>query len=86
MELRYLRDRDGREVDFVVIQDRKLLFAVECKLHDTALSPHIPYFAERTTIPHFFHVHRGTLNVSKLDGRARILPFEALPIEMNRFE
>jgi hypothetical protein len=29
MELRFLRDTDTREVDFVVLKDRKPLFAVE---------------------------------------------------------
>ncbi len=31
MDLRFLRDTDGREVDFVVLEDRKPLFAVEVK-------------------------------------------------------
>jgi hypothetical protein len=31
MELRFLRDTDKREIDFVVIKDKKPLFAVECK-------------------------------------------------------
>src|SRR3989344_4602966 len=30
-ELRFLRDTDKREVDFVVLKDKKPLFAVECK-------------------------------------------------------
>ena len=39
MELRYLRDTDRREVDFVVLKDRKPLFAVECKSGDKAIGP-----------------------------------------------
>ncbi|HSF19972.1 MAG TPA: DUF4143 domain-containing protein [Vicinamibacteria bacterium] len=31
MELRYLRDTDKREVDFVVLREREPVFAVECK-------------------------------------------------------
>lgn len=31
MELRFLRDNDKREVDFVVLKDKKPLFVVECK-------------------------------------------------------
>ena len=31
MELRYLRDTDKREVDFVVLKDSKPVFAVELK-------------------------------------------------------
>jgi len=35
VELRYFRTRDGREVDFVVTEDREPRLAVECKLSDT---------------------------------------------------
>ena len=42
------RDVDKRKVDFVVLRDRKPLFAVECKTGEKALSPHIPYFKART--------------------------------------
>lgn len=31
MELRFLRDTDGREIDFVVLKDKKPIFAVESK-------------------------------------------------------
>jgi predicted AAA+ superfamily ATPase len=57
MELRYIRDTDKREVDFVVIKNKKPLFAVECKLSDKNLSPNIYYFKERTNIPKFYQVH-----------------------------
>ncbi|MCX7978148.1 MAG: ATP-binding protein [Bdellovibrionaceae bacterium] len=74
MELRYLRDTDLREIDFVVLKDRKPLFAVECKTGDGALSPHIKYFRDRTPIPEFYQIHRGT----KRFGNPRsgeVLPF-----------
>jgi predicted AAA+ superfamily ATPase len=35
-KLRYLRDTDKREVDFVVLEDEKPLFAVECKAGEKA--------------------------------------------------
>lgn len=57
MELRYLRDTDEREVDFVVLKNKKPLFAVECKTGDKNLSPHIKYFKDRTSIPAFYQVH-----------------------------
>ena len=53
MELRFLRDVDKREIDFVVLKDSKPLFAVECKTGEKNLAPAIPYFAERTKIPFF---------------------------------
>jgi len=55
-ELRYLRDRDKREVDFVVLKDKAPLFAVEVKLKDKSLSKSIKYFSERTEIPLFYQV------------------------------
>jgi hypothetical protein len=73
MELRYLRDTDGREVDFVVMRDRKPLFAVECKSGEKAVSPALRYVAERTAIPRFFQVHRGTRSFAT--GRITVLPF-----------
>jgi uncharacterized protein len=56
MELQYIRDKDKREVDFVVIKNKKPLFAVECKLKDRSISPHVFYFKERTDIPIFYQV------------------------------
>jgi uncharacterized protein len=76
MELRYLRDTDRREVDFVVIRDRKPLFAVECKSGEKAIGPAVRYFAERTPIPRFFQVHRGTRHFST--GPITVLPFARL--------
>jgi uncharacterized protein len=73
MEVRFLRDTDAREVDFVVLQDRKPLFAVEVKTGERAVSPAVKYFKLRTTIPRWFQVHLGTKDVVA-DG-VRILPF-----------
>lgn len=47
MELRYFRDIDRREVDFVVLEDRKPIFFIECKLSDTEISPHLKYLCAR---------------------------------------
>ena len=82
MELRYLRDTDGREVDFVVLQDKKPLFAVEAKLQETSLSPHISYFSERTAVPKFYQVHLGTKDFAIDSKRCRVLPFSKLVAEL----
>lgn len=73
MELRFLRDTDGREVDFVVLKQAKPLFAVECKTGEERLSPAIRYFSERTAIPKFYQVHLGERSFSS--GKASVLPF-----------
>lgn len=81
MELRYLRDIDKREVDFVVIKNKKPIFAVECKTGEKAISPSIHYYAERTDIPLFYQVHRGNKNFQS--GKVRVLPFEMFCKELN---
>ncbi len=74
MELRYLRDTDGREIDFVVLRDKKPLFAVECKTGEKQLSKHIEYFKERTKIPAFYQVHMQTRDYGT-EANGRVLPF-----------
>ena len=74
MELRFLRDTDKREIDFVVMKNKKPLFAVECKTGEKNLSPHIRYFKARTNIPKFYQVHLGSKHV-ELDKKTMILPF-----------
>jgi hypothetical protein len=80
MELRYLRDTDRREVDFVVLKDRKPLFAVECKTGEKAVSPALRYFSERTPIPRFYQAHLGERHFST--GRITVLPFVRLCLEL----
>jgi hypothetical protein len=80
MELRFLRDTDKREVDFVVMKDRKPVFAVECKSGERAVSPAIRYFAERTAIPRFFQVHLGDRHYE--NGGVTVLPFRTLCREL----
>lgn len=53
-ELRYLRDKQKREVDFLVIRDRKPWFLVEAKLADTCLSASLRHFQEQIKAPHAF--------------------------------
>ena len=73
MELRYLRDVDGREIDFLVVKDKSPLFAVECKLHVTNLSPSLNYFQKRLAIPRCFQVHLSHKDFG--DEIVRSLPF-----------
>lgn len=45
LELRYFRDRDGREVDFVVTEARKPILFVEAKVSSGALDRNLAYLA-----------------------------------------
>jgi predicted AAA+ superfamily ATPase len=53
-ELRYLRDKQKREVDFVVIRDRKPWFLVEVKNAKTNLAPELFHFQKQLRAPHAF--------------------------------
>lgn len=47
VELRYFRDVDGREVDFVIVENRRPLRFVECKWDDTAVDRGLHYLRAR---------------------------------------
>jgi predicted AAA+ superfamily ATPase len=81
MELRFLRGTDKREVDFVVLEEGRPLFAVECKTGEKNVNPALFYFMERTNIPKFYQVHQGKKDFIK--GGVRVLPFHALCKELH---
>ena len=72
MELRFLRDTDRREVDFVVLKEDAPLFAVECKTGEKSINPSLYYFKERAAIPSLFQVHQGKKDFEK--NGVRVLP------------
>ncbi len=55
-ELRYLRDKQQREVDFVVVRDRKPWFLVEVKARRDNLSPTLKYYQDQIKAQHAFQV------------------------------
>lgn len=55
-DLRYLRDRDGREVDFLVTVAGKPWFAVEAKLKETRIDPSLVFFRERLSLRQCYQV------------------------------
>lgn len=75
MELRFIRDTDKREVDFVVIKNNEPLFAVECKTGDLHLSSGVKYFKQRTSVPLWFQIHRGHKDYGDEKKSGRVLPF-----------
>ena len=47
VELRYFRDVDKREVDFVVTEDGKPVLLVECKWAGRQVSSHLKYLSQK---------------------------------------
>ena len=58
-ELRYLRDKAKREVDLLVVKDRKPWFLVEVKTNETELSDALAHFQQQTRAAHAFQVVMG---------------------------
>lgn len=55
-ELRYVRDKQKREVDFLVVRDEQPWFLVEVKQSDTSLSPALFHFQNQIGALHAFQV------------------------------
>ncbi len=62
MDLRYFRDREQREVDFVIIKDRQPILAVECKTSSGPSTASLRYL--KAKFPKVEHI-QVTLNPSK---------------------
>jgi hypothetical protein len=77
IDLRYVRDREKREVDFLLLRDGKPWVLVEAKVSDLAASPALAYFRERLHTAAAFQVVGG------MEGRRDVVPavrlFAALP-------
>lgn len=86
MELRFLRDIDGREIDFVILQNGKPKMAVECKTGERNVSPWAPYFRSRTNIPEFYQIHRGTRDYGSEKKDIRVMPFTKFCSDILIFE
>ena len=50
-ELRYLRDKEGREVDFVILKDGEIEELVEVKYSDENIGRSLRYYAEKLRPP-----------------------------------
>ena len=46
-ELRYIRDKEGREVDFAIIKEGELEELIEAKYADDTISKHLLYYSRR---------------------------------------
>lgn len=55
-ELGYLRDKEKREVDFIVVRDGSPWFLVEVKYRETELSKSLRYYQDQLSAPFAFQV------------------------------
>jgi len=76
-EIMYIRDKEKREVDFVLIKDNKPVALFETKEGDAEIDPSGRYFAKRFGIPLYQIVHRL--------GRYEAFPGNCFKIPASRF-
>lgn len=71
--LQFLRDKEKREVDFLVVVEGKPWFAVEAKWRDHSLSKNLIYFKKKLNIPFAYQI-TGEGEDDFLKDDVRILP------------
>lgn len=77
LELRYFRDVDGREVDFVIVEDRQPRVLVECKWSDADISKGLKYLKARFMDCRAFQISAtGKKDYVSADG-IRVMPAPA---------
>jgi uncharacterized protein len=75
-ELRYVRDKEQREVDFLIVRDGRPWMMVECKSNDTTPSPHLVRFATALDVPHRFQlVTRAGFDRLYAEHRVRVIGY-----------
>ncbi len=78
LELRYFRDVDGREVDFVVTDRRTPILFVEAKLDDGAVDPALRYLKAKFPTCPAWQIHAdGTKDYQTAEG-IRVAPAQVL--------
>lgn len=74
-ELRYFKNTvNEKEIDFIVLQKNKPLFAVECKTGEAGLAKNLVLDGARLKIPKLYQVHLGTKDFGD-EKSGRVLPF-----------
>jgi predicted AAA+ superfamily ATPase len=69
LELRYFRDVDGREVDFVVTERTKPVLLVECKWADSTIDTSLRYLKTKFPDAEAWQVSAiGTKDYQNADG------------------
>jgi len=69
LELRYFRDIEQREVDFVVTEDRAPILFIECKWSDSPVSPHLNYLkAKFKNVPSYQLTYNGKKDFKTPEG------------------
>jgi predicted AAA+ superfamily ATPase len=78
IELRYFRDTDGREVDFVVVERRRPILLVECKWDDVEVDRSLRYLKERFPRAEAWQISAAGTKDYRTPGGIRVAPATVL--------
>ncbi len=81
-ELGYLRDKEKREVDFIVAREGQPWFLVEVKQHDESISSALRYFQQQLAAPFAFQV---VLDANYIDADCFARPGAPISIPARTF-
>ena len=80
LELSYLKDKEGREVDFLILKNNKPFFTVEVKLSETAIDRTHLNFQKQISVPHFQIIKDSNYfrkyNLGKPDQNSYVISFD----------
>jgi hypothetical protein len=79
-DLHYLRDRTGRETDFLVTVGKKPWFLVEAKLRETDVDPSLAYFRDKLKVRLAYQVVLETDRDFVQDGVRRLAAAKFLSV------
>ncbi|MBU4216221.1 MAG: DUF4143 domain-containing protein, partial [Actinobacteria bacterium] len=72
-EIQYIRDREKREVDFVLVKDNQPVCLFEAKESDTDISKPGRFFGEKLNIP-LYQIVRNAEKVEAFPGNCIVIP------------
>ncbi len=75
-ELKFLRDKEGHEVDFVLLKDGKIEELIEAKFSDSTISSGLKYFTQRLETKRSVQIVADQKKYFKKDGYECIHPIE----------
>lgn len=88
LDLHYVRDKEGREVDFLITLKRKPWVLIEVKAADQELSPSLLYFKDRLKTPYAIQLHTNLKKKPIVKNGVRIVSaqeFFSSPVPTPKF-
>ena len=86
-ELNYLRDKNGHEVDFVILKNNKPVCLIEVKLNETTRSKSLYYYKERLKVDHCLQLIKSKVKTQTKDQIVVTSAYEwlSMPLESEIF-